>query len=103
MPCAEQFVPEVAVAVLDVDEGEPHGRGTAGGGDEVVNQAIELRVRKHRTVVGASEAAIEDGVAICHAGRRPRGGWPRVAARVRELKPDQEIVRAAKLLAMCLD
>ena len=71
-PRAEQLVPEVAVAVLDVDEGEARLARAHRRGDEVVDQPIELVVGEDRPIVGDADARVEDRVAIGDARRRSR-------------------------------
>ena len=44
---AEQLVPEIAVAVLDVDEPKARVGGQLRGRDEVVDQPAELVVAQH--------------------------------------------------------
>ena len=58
---AEQLVPEIAVARLDVDEAEAGVARQPRRGDEVVDQAIELVVLEHAHAV--RKAAIEHRIA----------------------------------------
>ena len=87
---AQQLVPEVAVAVLDVDELKADVVGAPGGIDEVVDQAIDLVVCHQRDAAG--KALVEDWIDV----RRERlGPVPHVrareAARVRKLQAEIEV------------
>ena len=63
---AEQLVTQIAVAVLEVDEGEADVAGQPRGGDEVVDERVELAVGQQPDA--ASEPAIEDRVAVAVSG-----------------------------------
>jgi hypothetical protein len=54
-------VPEVAVAVLDVDEREPRLVRAHGRGDEVVHQPVQFIVCEDGPIVGDAERASRTG------------------------------------------
>ena len=89
MAGGEEFVEQVAVAVLQVDEVEALGLGESSGPGVVVDQPLELPILPHRGVVGDADARVQKGVPEGDARRRSRLGGPRPATAVGELQADQ--------------
>ena len=52
---------EIAVAMLDVDEGEPRVPGQPGGADEVLDEPGDLVVGQDRRVVLDADEPVEVG------------------------------------------
>ena len=65
---AEEFVQEVAVAVLDVDEVGAAVTGHAGGLHVAADQLLDVGIGQDLIVGGDVELLVEDGVAVGHAG-----------------------------------
>jgi hypothetical protein len=80
----QQFVQQVAVAVLDVDEVEPGLPGEHGGVHVVLGEPVEFVVGQHRCGVDA-DAAVEQRVRVGRPRQR-RSVGSRPAPRVRELQ-----------------
>src|SRR5919201_5411345 len=102
MAGAEQFVSEVAVTMLDVDELESHVVGESRSSHEILDEAIELVIFKN--VRNAVEAAIEQRMGV--SGLRLQTVLrvrTREAAGVRELQADEQVALGAgsEALAMC--
>ena len=89
----EQFVQQVAVAVLHVDEVEPGVGRQHRGVDEALRQRVELVVVEQADVVGP-DAGVQHGWRVDDPRRR-RTERPAPAARVRELQADDEVIGAA--------
>ena len=90
----EQLVPQVAVARLHVDEAEARVAGHDGHPRVLLDQVVELGVAQQRRVVGDADATIQHRMAK-RGPRRRRALGPRIAARVGELQPGQQVVVAA--------
>ena len=93
---AEEFMQEVAVAMLDVHEVGPAVPGHAGGLDVAADQLLDVGVGQHLVVRRHVELLVEDRVAVGYAGfpaflvMRPAE-----AAGVGELEADDQVVDRA--------
>ena len=87
MYALEQFVQQVAVAMLDVDEVEARALGDDRGRDEVADEIVELRVGED---LDRADTPVEERMRV--GALRLRGALgPRPAPRMRELQPDEAI------------
>ena len=103
-PRAEQFVPEVAVAVLDVDEREPGAlcARTAAATKSSTSRSSSSSVKTGRSSEMPTRAS-STGWRYATRGAGPAERGLRVPARVRELQADEQVVRRAVSLAMRVD
>jgi len=88
---AKQFVAEVAVAMLDIDESEPDAPGRAGGADVIIDQAVDVIVADDRRIIVRIDAqfAVQDRVMIEDSRLELLLSWAAEAPAVRQLQTDQ--------------
>ena len=101
---AQEFVSEIAMAMLEVDELIAAGLRLFGGPDVIFDQAADLVVRHHGPRIRIAELPVEDRMAVEDLRLESRV-VVRLAetARMGELQADDEAVVAARCRAMCGD
>ena len=90
----EQLVQQVAVTVLDVDEGEPGLARQARRVDERGGELVELVVADRFDIVRADDVVEQSMVVRDH--RLRRAGRSREPTGVRQLQPDEQVVGPAE-------
>src|SRR3984957_9998559 len=91
--CAQKFVAQIAVTVLDVHEIEAQLPSRASCGVKILDDSFDFRVGQEGIVVWQIQAAIQNRVAIENARLRVVVNMgPAIAAGVCELNPDEQVV-----------
>jgi hypothetical protein len=64
---AEEFVQQVAVAMLNINKVRSDFRGDSGGSHVVLDQSLDLSIREYLSVAGDAELFIKDRMAVSDA------------------------------------
>jgi hypothetical protein len=99
--CAKEFVPKIAVTVLDVDKIEASFPRRMRRSDEFSNDPANLGVRKQGIIRSESQPPIQNRVMM----KNPRLGlslfvWTAISPGVRQLQSDQRAVVGSRRLSV---
>ena len=95
---AQKFVSQISVAVLDVHKLVAQIRGHSGCLHVIVDNGSYLAVRHHGVLRTHAEFTVKNWMTVQNSGFHPAlVRRPAEPSRVRELQPDQQIVRVASV------